>query len=457
MISVTFWSGGGKKPNSTAHPGGTATTLNCQITEACSILTPTIQISGMYPGFSYAYIPSFNRYYYVTDCVVSKTQTVISLRVDVLHTYKAAIGGTTAYIARSASAYNGFIPDSVYPMQAGTDTLAVGATSPWTGNNFLVQISGANGCRMYQLTTTEFDAFCSALWNAWGNIDGIDDLYASALNPFQYVMGIQKCFVPVGGFGGTSATIYCGNINTEVSGLDVTDGTAYYTRNLTAPWHPNSTGATGKPFLRGTPYSAYSLYVPGAGWVALNANDLVNDNAVELQFFAEPNSGNMRCDVINSGACIASIAGKVCVNWGIGASSVNTIGMVQSGIDFAQAGVNLGFALAGDIYSAHNAVNSVFGMARAGVNGAAAAIPTCQTSGGLSGCVGMTDHCEILLKYNLITDDNLVDYGAPLMERRAIGSLSGFVLCAESDFGSAPIVAENEEVNSFLTGGFYYE
>lgn len=457
MVSITFWSGGGKKPNSTAHPGGTATTLNCQITEGCSVLTPTIIVTGMYPLLSYAYIPDFNRYYYVTDCMVNKTQTIISLRVDTLHTYKAAIGGTSAFIARSASDYNGFIVDSAYPMQAGTQKISVAGGSPWTGNNFLVQVAGKNGCRMYQLTSDAFNTLCSALWRAWGNLEGIDDLYAAALNPFQYVLGVQKCFVPYGGFGGGNVSISCGNIDTGVSGLDVTDGTAYYTVSLTAPQHPGSVGLTGKPYLRGTPYSAYSLFVPGAGWVALNANDLVYDNSVQLQFFAEPNSGNMRCDVINSGTCIASIAGKVCVNWGIGASSVNTIGMVQGGLDFASNAVSFGFAAAAGSAGLRGMVNSGFGMLNSAVNTAGAAIPTCQTSGGLSGCVGMTDPCEIMLKYNIITDDNLTDYGAPLMERRTIGSLSGFVLCSDGDFGGAPTDQENTEINRFLTGGFYYE
>lgn len=56
------------------------------------------------------------------------------------------------------------------------------------------------------------------------------------------------------------------------------------------------------------------------------------------------------------------------------------------------------------------------------------------------------------------TDENLARWGRPLMKNVLLGSLSGYCLCAEADFGIAGALdVEIKAIASFLTSGVYIE
>ena len=82
-------------------------------------LVITIQQSEV-PTFNYAYIKSFNRYYYVTDIAsVRSNLWEISLSVDVLMTYKEALLNCTGFIDRNEFEYDPLIVDDKLPLKQG--------------------------------------------------------------------------------------------------------------------------------------------------------------------------------------------------------------------------------------------------------------------------------------------------------------------------------------------------
>ena len=77
--------------------------LTGTLRESCDVINPQIVIeySGV-PDFDYVFIPYFNRYYYVSDVVsVKQSLWLISLKVDVLMTYKDLIKLQTAHVSRN--------------------------------------------------------------------------------------------------------------------------------------------------------------------------------------------------------------------------------------------------------------------------------------------------------------------------------------------------------------------
>ena len=94
-------------------------TLLGTLRDACDIVNPsvTIGMNGV-PDFNYVYIPIFGRYYFV-DRITNVLMGLwrIDLRCDVLMTYKQAIGGLTALIARQESDYNLELIDPKLPTE----------------------------------------------------------------------------------------------------------------------------------------------------------------------------------------------------------------------------------------------------------------------------------------------------------------------------------------------------
>lgn len=114
-----------KRSNSTATPLNYATTgelLSCTFLDAQSVMNPVIIIEDTkgigvaMTEYSYAYIPSLNRLYFVSNVVIIDNNLYCySLQVDVLGTYKSDFLSTTQYILRSTNLYNDYIIDTLYP------------------------------------------------------------------------------------------------------------------------------------------------------------------------------------------------------------------------------------------------------------------------------------------------------------------------------------------------------
>lgn len=92
-------------------------TVTGNLREGSSILDPEIEIessldASMLGRVNYAYIPTFNRYYYVNDIVIDITGLwLVSMHVDVLMSYKTEIKAQNAIVARQERKYNMYLDD----------------------------------------------------------------------------------------------------------------------------------------------------------------------------------------------------------------------------------------------------------------------------------------------------------------------------------------------------------
>lgn len=64
---------------------------------------------------------------------------------------------------------------------------------------------------------------------------------------------------------------------------------------------------------------------------------------------------------------------------------------------------------------------------------------------------------RLVCQFSEIALENNTEYGRPLCATRTINSLSGFIQIGESDHAFSSFSGENDMINSFLSGGFFYE
>lgn len=86
----------------------------CTMREDESLLNPVLRIAtaSNLAGYNYAYVPEFGRYYFITDIVAEVTGVWrVSLRVDVLESFKSAILANKAVIERQEKNYNLYFSD----------------------------------------------------------------------------------------------------------------------------------------------------------------------------------------------------------------------------------------------------------------------------------------------------------------------------------------------------------
>lgn len=435
-----------KKENSTACPQGGGFSIAGILNENTSIISPSISIKfGVdITGYNYAYIPDFQRFYKVVSWGYALGLWRCDLHVDVLASFKPQIGAMNNYILRSASESNGNIIDGLYPTTPQTGISESSAESVFNDNQFIIHYVGKEGMKAVLISERALATLCQSLWNNWGNIDGMTDVFAAIADPFQYVNGIQKTYAPIGFWGGSGATnIVLGTVDTGAAGQDITDSVGKVSIALSVPKHPQ---AGDRPYLKASPFSIYSIRIPGIGWITLPSEALYNASGVTVKFCAEPASGNMRADVCVGNSVIASGTGKVNTDWGLAgvSSSPGVGGLLGKAIGSLGSGILEGVA---------NFIGAGAGI----LDAAGSAAATVQQSGGMSGCVGMDEPLILQLKYQTAVTDNVEDHGRPLMAFRSINKLSGFTQCEGAHFEGVCTQTEQEMIDSALNGGFFYE
>lgn len=91
-------------------------TVNGTIKSNFDILSPYVEVSFNPIEYNYCYIPALKRYYFINDYrVIRNALFGISLKIDVLETYKDSIKATKADVVGTES--NSYSESSNYPKQ----------------------------------------------------------------------------------------------------------------------------------------------------------------------------------------------------------------------------------------------------------------------------------------------------------------------------------------------------
>ena len=121
-----------------------ATPVSGTLREETSILSPTVEIAAASISSNYAYIADFGRYYFITDIVsVRNGLWRVSMKCDVLETYKSQIYENNCVLARQENLFNLYLKDDMSKFTSDTFTLFKNfPQQPITGGSYILVTTG---------------------------------------------------------------------------------------------------------------------------------------------------------------------------------------------------------------------------------------------------------------------------------------------------------------------------
>lgn len=458
---IDFWTFS-KKINSTEIPDDDFIRINtyADLMDSSGIINPTFKVRTdswdlFVPNvteLNYARVAELNRYYFITNWRYDRGLWICEMKVDVLASNKSYIGALNTYVLRSASNYDGALPDSMYPMKTVPTISMESATNPFAtlfdAGYFVIGVingdSGSYGAVSYYVfTSAEFRSFSNTLlgsFSVYRASEISDELGKMLFNPFQYI--VSCTWLPVAPFIGSAlSTIKVGWWNITASCHRIQSNVrASGVSSVNIPKHPDL--STFKKYLACEPYSQYYLEFPPFGAFSIQSSLISENSVLSLAWDVDCITGKGRC-VITGGAgnTIDVVHGQIGVPIQIAQMSPDIASAVQqivpkTGMNWADSLISM----AGNIGSALLAHE--FPMQTIG-----------STGSFMSGYYSIT----LTGIFYPVADSEVNEFGAPCCKTLEIDSLHGYVLCAHGDFMGTCTETEAIEINSYLTSGFFYE
>lgn len=464
-----------KKKNSTKQPIITdATTLSSvQLKDATSIVNPVLLINPsdsalptpfVPSGFNYVHLPSFGRYYYVTDWNWINGIWECYLTVDVLASFKTAIGNMSAYVERSSYTYNTSIIDKLYPAKTDIQVTSATIATSWanvapSGGCYvlgLINYQPANhigAVTYYAMDNTGLNSllaylFSNNIYNA-GSITEIgEDLFKSLFNPFQYVVSCMWFPASPSTYGSTQTTVKVGYWDTGVAAYSVDALVDVRFITGTIPAHPQA--ATRGEYLNYAPYTRITLFCPPFGEVPIDAAFTRTGMYLYSKVAIDTITGQATLRVAFRQQQSFPYSAKPCIEKTCMMGVPIQLAQVLS--DYSGAVNTLTGSLGG------GAIGAVMGIIGATVESAVASqAPKVSTNGANGSFVNFALEPNLVVEHMLLVDEDNADLGRPLMEKRTLNTIPGYIKCAESHFSGACFDSEKDSVNTFLVNGFFYE
>ena len=256
---------------------------------------------------NYAYVPAFQRYYYISD-ISSYTGKLwkISLSVDVLMSFRDKILSNYAFISRSQHNFDESLPDSKFPLLNENNMVVVRGTinsnyklfKTWQVDNidtdyvYVIQVAGANDVdvnhdiinnytpynRVYMLNSRAMEYFI----NKTMTDTGFDDIHWFFDSISDAIVSAKAFPFNVYGYGNSSYTEARDEIFVSRGSIGIPediDDNPLYVRELNGirPFHIDLGYVSYRndnlpKFLKLQPYINIILYLPYYGFVDIDAN-----------------------------------------------------------------------------------------------------------------------------------------------------------------------------------------
>ena len=500
-ISVSFTTES-KRVNSTKQPSMSAGTYLCTFKNGCSMLRPTLFLELQQETFpAYTGFMIDNRYYNITD-IRSIRQHLFEVDgiIDVLATYKAAIGASSQYILRSSAESDSYVTDRLYPTRnyktysrnsdgngfiyPQSGTFVVGVQGKTTGGSFgstTYYCMDSYNCKdfmdkVFNINTQDYDA---ASIEAASGIP--EKVYASIINPQQYIVSCMYLPFEYETIGNRSV----GSVELGWFTIDGIEALVFNTsydalptisKTFNLPKHPQAT--TRGQYLNNAPYSSYILSYMPFGEIELPADLLIGQSQIHLNLIVDVITGQGTLKVYtgstSSGQLLASesaqigvpiaISGGVYdVSLGGAAKKLATGALAASGMAGKMAEMATSFSsfsLEGKTHTFQNVSitngSQVVSSAADTVAGAVQS-PTITTSGSNGALDFLEYDCVLYSRFTHIVDDDNHQHGKPLCKVRTISSIPGYIMCLKPTIDISATATEKDEILAYMTNGFFYE
>ena len=479
MIDIKFYIFN-KKENSTKRPSSNdgEVVFNCLLKEPCGILNPTIalKLADDPHQYNYCYIPKFNRYYFITEWTYENSLWYGTCQVDTLASCKDYIGDFDLYILRSSAESNGRVMDTKYPTltqansyidEISTVTLSrIDGSDPYVHTNYFstslwlgyyyIGVLGPNqtGVNYYCMPSNAFADLVDELFNFTPtDMEDVSSGVAKNLaNPIQYITTCYWLpFKPVGypiapptrtlTFGYYDISVACYEVDPV---LDINKAKATF--NIRKHPQANTRGA----FLNNSPFSNYTLQFNPFGTFTLDSSLMIDDSTITCEWYVDYTTGDADLTIKASNSLISNTRSRLAIPIQLNQASVDYLGTGQSILSGAVGTVSSLFT--GNIVGAvSNAVGGFIGATES-------MQPKIASIGGggdfLSFC---TYKPKIYSDFYYIADEFNDEIGRPLCKVRKPKNLGGYMVVLDGVISAPFTKSELQEVDNYLTGGFYYE
>lgn len=497
MFNVIFYTIT-KKTNSTQLPTGSGTTYSCTAKDPLSIQNPTLVIrlpagaSSNPVAYNYCYISDFARYYWITEWTNEGPNWICTCQVDVLASFRSAIGSSTIFVTRSSYSFNGNIPDGAYPITnrernvkislpnlfynnvgLGTGFYALGIASAASVNYYLLRPAELSSLMQYLFSNAYYDAALNAL--------GIANLYPEAkiaVDPMQYIISCIYIPAPLAApntafafhwySSGTGGAVTVGLVTTPVTGSPVsstnsTDSTYldidFETEIGADFWHPQASERG--DFLNSEPFSKYTLNIPPFGPVDLPAIEFATASNLRIKYTIDFKTGGGVIDIIkNQGLTSEGIIAHMCGSFGVemplsrimtrGRNFYNEVGGIMGGVGALASGI-----VSGNPGAIASGLGAVFGS---GIRESVEANkPYSTIHSGAGDASQLVGDPYIMATQRYVSDDSYATIGRPLMSRRQISAIPGYLQGDPSGLAvTGATRSELDEIKSLISSGIFY-
>ena len=479
-ISVNFYSFA-KRPNSTAQPTGNGTSFECLLKEPCNMLNPVIGLKTESPiAWNYCNIHAFRRYYYVREWSYLQGIWYASLSVDALASWKTEIGNGEHYVLRADADYDVSIIDTLYPCFSGMASNATSIDNPWpatiSDGYYIVGIINADinavgAVSYYVFTQAQFASLKEYLLGSsdWlGEITEISaNLQKELFNPFQYITFCMwfPWLPAVESTASSNLSFGWWFLSNQSYRKILTNCVISRVYSFSIPQHPQK--ETRGTFLqRSSTYSDFSLFFPPFGVVHIPAESLTNSNTLYVKISADPVTGiaylvlspfNEFTTIIAQTSAMLGIPIQLAQ---INNQPLQAAGNVLGGITGIGMGIGTAAvgAVTGNLLSAFSGASAIqSSVVNAAIGTTQALSPTLQTSNTNGSLSALQFKPELRARFRLVVDENIEEFGRPYCKKSKLNLLPGYIKCMGADVKSTATQIENDTINNYLNGGFFYE
>lgn len=451
-MQVKLWKNFSKKYNSTKQPDDSLAVIkNATLKSPTSVESPTFMLEGN--DIDYNYVQALGHYYFVDNIILSANNiTELQCSQDLLATYKDYISAYNTMIDRSESSANLYLSDSevISTTEIVSSTITDGDTLAQydASGSYVVRVVGKNGVKNYVLTMNVL----KAAFNSFFAIEDIDftdvpkaikSLFKSISEPGQYIKSVK--WFPFNCAGSSSEVCYFGfaptvdaSTGSEIampiaveqlfSGCTITKPARHYN-----DWRDFDSR-----------FTTASVWLPGLGAVSFDAKYL--QHTLQCSYFVDTATGEASIWITSGSELIGTYAGQCGVDVQVGGLGGGTGQLTSIGQMFSGVGLN--------------PLNFASGIAK-GYSGVLTSTLTpsqtvCGNAGNKSIWISQP-FVRCAVSYLGSTDKPTTSEGFPLRKNVTIGSLTGFVKCANASITLPSLGNDRNAVNAMLNSGFYYE
>lgn len=452
-MDVTAYTFFNKRKNSTKRPSG-GHKRNVVLLDDVSLYSPVFQ--SEYWDYNDNYCYWANRYYYVTDVVTLRQNLFeVHCEIDPLATWKDDIMATTAFVTFSTSDFDIGIPD--YRLSSDPITITKSASTPVfpdLNEAYVVTYIGTESCPSVgisedtlknlqrKMMSDKFVETCRDWYKkliTTGETDGLitSNLVASLVGNTSNT--VTSCIYMPKFYGHKGQSIVlAGDFWTGLVGT-IPYHALSETYKISIPWaFPSG------DFRNRAQFTTLAIYLPGYGFIALNADNYQGQSEIPVQATLDSFTGEITylVDGKAKGTCTTGYPIQV------GTSQKGNVMGAVSGVAQAAQSAYSG-NVAGAIGGGFNAVRSAIGVDPSSVG----------SMGGSSSFECYKNILVLVMAHNTNVDPSTVagTIGRPLNAVRQIGKLSGYVQTADVE---VPTTAPDEYktvINDSLNGGMYIE